>query len=207
MFEGKTVFDILSMGGFTMYILLACSIIAVSITLERVWHYRKAGKVSRAMCMKTVREKLAANDRSGASEYCVTTKSPFARVVHQGLGAGENEKNIEDAMARQVSAETADLERWTNILGTFGGTVVYIGLFGTVIGIIRAFKDIALTASGAGGMSMVITGIAEALVCTASGIAVAVYSVIAYNIIVKHIEKQRLEMELTANETLSLLRK
>jgi biopolymer transport protein ExbB/TolQ len=75
---------------------------------------------------------------------------------------------------------------------------VYIGLFGTVLGIIKAFQEIAK--SGAGGINVVISGISEALVCTAAGLCVAVPAVIAFNYCMKKVDLAVTDMELCASE-------
>ena len=90
------------------------------------------------------------------------------------------------------------------VLGTLGNNAIYIGLFGTVLGIIRAFHDISK--SGSGGISIVINGIAEALVCTAAGLCVAVPAVIAYNYFVKKVDGFITDMELCASETMDLVK-
>jgi biopolymer transport protein ExbB/TolQ len=77
------------------------------------------------------------------------------------------------------------------------------GLFGTVLGIIRAFHDIA--AAGAGGMSIVIGGVAEALVCTATGLFVAIPAVIAFNYFARKVELFTNDMELCASELIDLI--
>ena len=88
------------------------------------------------------------------------------------------------------------LERRTGIVGTIGSVAVYIGLFGTVLGIIRAFGDISK--SSGDGMNAVIAGVAEALVTTAAGLVVAVPAVVAYNYFVRRIDLFVSDMELTA---------
>jgi len=88
-------------------------------------------------------------------------------------------------------------------VGTIGNIAVYIGLFGTVLGIIRAFHDIA--AAGAGGMSIVIGGVAEALVCTATGLFVAIPAVIAFNYFARKVELFTNDMELCASELIDLM--
>jgi biopolymer transport protein ExbB/TolQ len=106
-------------------------------------------------------------------------------------------------MERAITIETVNLERYTSIVGTIGSTAVYIGLFGTVLGIIRAFRDISV--SRAAGINVVIGGISEALICTAAGLLVAVPAVIAYNYFVKKIDGFVTDMELCASEANDLL--
>jgi len=85
------------------------------------------------------------------------------------------------------------LEKYTTIVGTIGSVSVYIGLFGTVIGIIRAFHDISL--AGSGGISVVIAGVSEALVATAAGLSVAIPAIVAYNFFMKRIDSFVVDME------------
>lgn len=154
--------------------------------------------------MKLIREALEKNNVQKALEICKKTDAPFSSVVYAGLNlAGHNEVIISNTMEREVTIETTLLERFTSIVGTIGSTAVYIGLFGTVLGIIRAFHDISK--SGFGGINVVINGIAEALVCTAAGLCVAVPAVIAYNYFVKKVDSFITDMELCASELLDLL--
>jgi len=139
-----------------------------------------------------------------ALDACKNTDTPFSKVVYSGLNlSGHNEMLISNTMEREISVETIKLEKYTSIVGTIGSTAVYIGLFGTVLGIIRAFHDIA--AAGSGGISVVISGISESLACTAMGLCVAVPAVIAYNYFTKKIDNFITDMELCASETMDLL--
>ena len=104
-----------------------------------------------------------------AIDFCRNNDTPCARVALAGLKLnGHDEKVISNAMEREITVETIKLERFTSIVATIGGTAVYIGLFGTVLGIMRAFGDIAK--AGSGGMDIVTTGISEALIATAMGL-------------------------------------
>src|SRR3972149_6863070 len=157
MFEGKSVLEILQIGGFTMYILLFCSILSVAVILEKLLHYRKISKPKRSEFMARIERALKNSNLEKALAFCETSRTPFSRVVHTGLELyGRSEKEISNAMERNVRIETAKLERYTGVVGTIGNTAVYIGLFGTVLGIIRAFHDISV--AGSGGMSIVIGG-------------------------------------------------
>jgi biopolymer transport protein ExbB/TolQ len=199
MFAGKTIWEIIHLGGFTMYILLFCSFLSITILLERILYYRKRSKTKRTEFMTRIKRSLNGGNVEMAKEICRTSNAPFSRVVFCGLGLhGRLETEISNAMDREITIETIRLERFTSIVGTIGNTAVYIGLFGTVLGIIRAFHDIA--AAGAGGMSIVIGGVAEALVCTAMGLLVAIPAVIAYNYFMKRVDRFINDMELCASE-------
>jgi biopolymer transport protein ExbB len=130
----------------------------------------------------------------------------MARVALAGLErAGKGEQLMQGSMERQIAVEATKLERLTGVVGTIGNTAVYIGLFGTVLGIIRAFRDISIT--GSGGMDVVIGGVSEALITTATGLAVAVPAVIFYNYFSRRIEGFVNDMELCASEIGDLVTK
>jgi biopolymer transport protein ExbB/TolQ len=205
MFAEKTFWEIFQIGGFTMYILLFCSLLSATIFLERVIYYRKRSQVSRAEFMARLRGVLQKGGTKKAVELCKETLAPFADVVFSGLQLhGHQEREIANAMEREITVQTAQLERYISIVGTIGNTAVYIGLFGTVLGIIRAFHDIAI--AGAGGMSIVIGGVAEALVCTAAGLFVAIPAVILFNYFTRRVEHFVDDMDLCASELIDLIR-
>jgi biopolymer transport protein ExbB/TolQ len=205
MFTEKTFWEIFQIGGFTMYILLFCSLLSITILLERIIYYRKRSQISRSEFMIRIRELLQKGGIKKALEICTETLAPFSNVVHTGLQRhGHQEREIANAMEREITIETAKLERFISIVGTIGNTAVYIGLFGTVLGIIRAFHDIA--AAGSGGMSVVIGGVAEALVCTAAGLFVAIPAVIIFNYFTRKVGHFVDDMELSASELIDLIR-
>lgn len=208
MFEGKSFLDVIQVGGFTMYILLFCSIVSITVIVERLLAIRAKTRKDPVAFMGRLSTALSGGDLAGAKALCEEEKSSFSNVAAAGLKAyGKSAEKVANSMDRQITVEVKSLERALSILGTLGSTVVYIGLFGTVLGIIRSFQQIAQTAGGQGGMDTVITGIAEALICTATGIMVAVPAVIAYNLLTKRVENLATDMELIASETGDLLAK
>jgi len=118
-------------------------------------------------------------------------------------GTLTNRTSLERTIQLGISEELAKLERNMNWLATTASVSPFIGLFGTVLGIIRAFRDIS--AMGTGGMAVVIGGVAEALITTATGLAVAVPSVIAYNYFVRRVDEFVNDMEICASEMTDLL--
>lgn len=196
--------QLLGAGGITLYILILCSILSLAIILERIIYYKMRSRIPRTKFMAAITKEIEEGNIKKALEICKNVNTPFSKVVHAGLGAhGHSEVVVSNTMERAVTVEMMKLERFTGIVGTIGNTAVYIGLFGTVIGIIRAFKDIST--AGAGGINVVIDGISEALVCTAAGLCVAVPAVIAYNYFVKKVDNFITDMELCASETMDLL--
>ncbi len=208
MFQDKNIFEIINAGGFTMYILILCSILSIAVIIERLWYFKRRSSISRSQLIENIRKESSRSQINTAIDFCRNSDTPSARVALAGLNVlGHDEKVISNSMEREITIETLKLERFTSIVGTIGGTAVYIGLFGTVLGIIRAFHDVSKTASG--GMDVVTAGISEALICTAAGLIVAIPAVVSYNYFVRRIDNFVLDMELTASELqdLSLLKK
>ena len=204
MFAGKTLLQVLAMGGFTMYLLLLCSVLSLAVIIDRLTSFWRKSRVQRDAFMDRIKDELRKKDMERAIEICRDLEAPFAMVVRAGLEkAGRTEKQISGVMERQIAMEVGKLERLTSIVGTIGNIAVYVGLFGTVLGIIRAFHDISL--AGTGGMDVVIGGVAEALITTATGLAVAVPSVVLYNYFNRRIERFVADMELAASEVLDLV--
>lgn len=200
--------QLISNGGVTMYVLILCSIISIAIIIERILYYHRRSSVKREDFMMDIKNQLSLDNSRHAMSACISmckdAATPFANVVCTGLNAyGKGEKEISSSMDRSIVVETNMLNRFSAVVGTIGSTAVYIGLFGTVLGIIRAFHDISKT--GSGGISVVINGISEALICTAAGLCVAVPAVIAYNYFIKKIDNFVTDMELCASEILDLI--
>ena len=166
-----------------LWLLLALSVLSVAVMLERAaWFARRrigavfpelvrlcqAGELAQAAT-------LATGSAPDAMETAVIQ-------VAEGL-AVEGQEAVEKAVASTIDRRRLEYEQWLFVLGTLGNNAPFIGLFGTVIGIIRAFADLAVShAAGPGGASTVMSGISEALVATALGLFVAIPAVLAYNI-------------------------
>jgi len=200
-----TLLQAITSGGVVIFVLFGCSILSLAIIIERCLYYRARSRIKRKDFMEEIGTELKRGRLMNALSICENTNTPFSSVVYSGLSLyGHNESVISNAMEREVTIETTKLEQYTSIVGTIASTAVYIGLFGTVLGIIRAFHDISQS-SGSGGINVVINGIAEALICTAAGLCVAVPAVIAYNYFIKRIDKFVVDMELCVSETMDLI--
>ncbi|MFA6011727.1 MAG: MotA/TolQ/ExbB proton channel family protein [Desulfobacteraceae bacterium] len=203
MFEGKTIWEVISMGGFTMYILMICSIVSLGIFIERLTSYRRRA-IDRIAFMEHIKTFFNNKDIPSAITYCKTIDAPISAVVLSALERnGHDERIISKAADREIMMETAKLERYTSIVGTIGNISVYIGLFGTVLGIVRSFHNMAQI--GAGGISVVIGGVAEALICTAAGLSVAIPAVVAYNYFTRRVDDIVMDMEYCSSEVTDLL--
>ncbi len=171
---------------FTLVILLFCSIVTLTFAVERWWFYRSIS-VNVDAFLNNLRQLIENNKYAEALKLCGNTPGPVSALMHAALQHRSKSKNEVSALlsAAQID-ERAKLEHYLGILGTMGNTAPFIGLFGTVVGIIKAFHDLAL--SGSGGPSVVAAGIAEALVATAGGLAVAIPAAVLYNYFLKRVK-------------------
>jgi biopolymer transport protein ExbB/TolQ len=188
---------------FTLVIMLFLSVLSVTFALERWWYFRSASGKSDEV-LGAVRKQLEGGKPDAAAAWCQKQASAVAQVVGYGLlHAGRSRKDLEELMLSKVKEERMKLERFLSILGTLGNISPFIGLFGTVVGIIKAFRDLA--ASGTGGPSVVAQGIAEALVSTAAGLIVAIPAAILYNYFMGRLKKQTVEMEVASARLIVML--
>lgn len=193
-------------------ILIAMSIYSLTVFFERLIYFRKAKKQSLAFA-RLVTGHLKHDKLSEAIESSKKFRhSHLARVVSAGLyefqhdvssGTADIEGHdpieaAERAIEREALITTADLKKGLSGLATIATTAPFIGLFGTVIGIINAFRGMALT--GSGGIGAVSAGIAEALVATALGLGVAIPAVFMYNFFLNKVERFQVEMSNSASE-------
>lgn len=178
---------------FTLVILIFCSILSLTFAVERWWYFRSI-TINAESFLSSLREHLEHGKWQEALKVCNATPGPIAALARVAISNRTKGKTDLVALlnAAQIDQKTS-LEHYLGILGTMGNIAPFVGLFGTVVGIIRAFHDLAL--SGSGGPSVVAAGIAEALVATAGGLAVAIPSVVIYNYFMKKVKDLISDME------------
>jgi biopolymer transport protein ExbB/TolQ len=171
-----------------LWVLISLSFVSVAIMAERFVFYRKHAIDTRKVRAKLA-ELLAAGDMQGAADYLAGFDSLETNTVLFGLrDYARGPEAVEDLLAAAARKERARYELRLNFLATIASNAPFVGLFGTVLGIIRAFKD--LSGNIAEASTAVMAGIAEALVATAVGLLVAIPAVVAFNVLkgkVKHI--------------------
>ncbi len=191
-----TVFELLEKGGPVMYPIYLCSFLMVAFAIERAVNLRR-GKVLPADFIRNLRGLASAQplDRDKILTYCQANTSPIARIfrsavkrLHRPLP--EIEKTIEDAGAKEVRL----LKRNTRVLAGVASVAPLLGLLGTVLGMISAFKDISM-GEALGKADILASGIYEALVTTAAGLTVAIPSLVLYLVFVARIDKLVGEMD------------
>jgi biopolymer transport protein ExbB len=176
-----------TLGGaeWVLWLLIVLSVFSVYVMLERFLFFRTVSGVDAAL-RRPLLEALSAGDRAAARKLAEGSAGTGARMAAEMLrhhGSGIGAASADAFMQAVRPGEKLRLERNLSYLGTLGANAPFIGLFGTVLGIIKAFKDLADSGIKPGGDSAaaVMTGISEALVATAVGLLVAIPAVVAYN--------------------------
>lgn len=179
-----SLWNLIVSGGFTMIPLLICSVIVWGVIFERLWSFRKLDEKLKCFHLEAINALLTEN-RTAISQLCRQNETlPTASLLITAM----ERLSIPDLKLRSHWWETVErrrlvmnqeLRRNLWLLGTIGSAAPFIGLFGTVIGILRSFQEMAKT--GSGGFAVVAGGISESLIATAAGIVVAVVAVMAFN--------------------------
>jgi biopolymer transport protein ExbB/biopolymer transport protein TolQ len=198
-------------------ILFILSIWSLYVTIERLILYRRAHKQSLAFA-RVATENLKQDRPQAVIDAAMKyPHSHLARVVVAGLQAYQFESQtsplsddeIVEAASRAIERSalltTSDFKKGLGGLATIATTTPFIGLFGTVIGIINAFRGIAI--SGSGGLGAVSAGIAEALVATALGLGVAIPAAWMYNYFTNRMERLQVEMSNSGSELVDFFMK
>lgn len=173
-----------------MWLLLGLSVVSVAVMLERAWFYLSLRDDLAELATK-FRESLRKSDFEKARKTLEASPSAEAAVVLAGLDeADRGAKAAEEAMQGARALQKIRLERRLAFLGTLGNNAPFIGLLGTVIGVVEAFEALGNEAAGSANASgtpqEVMAAIAEALVATAVGLAVAIPAVVAFNYYQRH---------------------
>jgi len=179
--QGLDFLAIIHQGAIATYPLIILSIISVTVVFERLWSLRNLNAVTMRIA-DSLQEPLKKGQRDLAVAICKqNSNSPAGRIFlnilsHEDISRAEATNSI---AVEAMFEETQRLKKHLWILGTVASSAPFIGLLGTVIGIIRSFESMAV--AGTGGFAVVAAGISEALVATALGLAVAIIAVVFYN--------------------------
>ena len=199
MFESLDFFQLITKGGYTIIVLIICSIVSVAVAVEKFIMFSKIKHMSEKE-IENIESAVDSGDLETVKKHAHSSKTLLGDVLLEGL-RNKNGIAIKEAVLRKISQQRLILEKHLSAVGTIGAITPFIGLLGTVIGIMRAFHD--LGKYGVGNPSIVSAGIAEALVATAAGLLVAIPSVILYNYFSKRINRLADETENVALDVLS----
>lgn len=189
-----------------LWLLVILSVISVYVIIERALFFNSIGGDD-ARVRRGLFDALAAGDIKGALAKIKDSDGPGARIVREMLSsARQGGEAIRARMQAVLPEERIRLGKNLAFLGTLGANAPFIGLFGTVLGIIQAFKKLGDTGVQSGETSKeVMGGISEALVATAVGLLVAIPAVVAYNMFQRRVKKTLGEAESMANTSFALL--
>jgi len=196
-----------------MICLAALSIYSVGLILDKHRRFRLAsrqshtfksvfGKSLRAGELQTVIDAARKNQRSYMAQVVSAGMIEY-EARETGTDPGDSLEVVTSALDNAKEEALIEMKRGLGLLATIGSTAPFIGLFGTVVGIINAFRGIA--ANGSGGMAAVSGGIAEALVATALGIFVAIPAVVAFNQFTGKLDQFQVEMNKASSELVNFL--
>ena len=197
------MFDLIKAGGWLMVPILACSLAAATLIVERLLALRRA-RVLPEQLVAILRRWVELGAVHPADMDALPLGSPLGRIVAAGLTHRHRSRDILRERVEDVGRHVVhELERFLSTLGTIAAISPLLGLLGTVTGMIKVFEVVA--AQGNSNFSLLSTGIAEALVTTAAGLTVAIPSLLFYRYFQRRIDELVVDMEQETLELIDLL--
>lgn len=197
------MFELIRAGGWVMWPIIICSVAALAIIGERFWSLQKK-YVSPPELVPQVRQWLERDELDEARINLVRDSSPLGRILAAGLVNRDHDRDvIKEAVEDTGRHISPELERYLRTLGTIATISPFLGLLGTVLGMIEMFSGIG--SKGVGDPSIVAGGIAQALITTAAGLAVAIPSVMFYRYFRGKAYELLLDMEAEAMKLIEIL--
>ena len=170
--------DLLVAGGWVMPLIVACSVIALSISIERYIALDRS-KVALTHLLATVWRDLKQGELNAQKLAQLRTNSPLRAILAAGIAnRGQGRDVMKESISEAVSHEVHDLEKYLNSLGTVAAIAPLLGLLGTVVGMIDVFTQI--TTVGTGNANALAGGISEALLTTAAGLILAIPALVMH---------------------------
>ncbi len=204
--EKMSIFEIFVQGGFLMIPIFLLSILAIYVVVER-WMVIKNSQMDNIKFLDTVEDMLKSTTPKEAITYCEDVNKPFARILANGIRRlGRPLQDIEEAIKNAGKREIYSLEKKMDWLATIAGVAPLVGFLGTVTGMIQAFMQIQ-TLEGNVNPSVLAGGIWEALITTASGLAVGIIAYGFYNLLTGKINRMIFDLENSSTEFMDLLQK
>lgn len=196
--------DMAIKGGWIMVPIIALSIIAVYIFFERYFAIKKAGKFDSGLLEK-IKVYITTGKIDAAVALCRSDSSPASRMIEKGISRiGRPLADVNAAIEVIGNLEISKLEKGLPTLASVAGGAPMIGFLGTVMGMIQAFYDMSAAGNNI-DVTLLSTGIYQAMVTTVAGLIVGIIAYFAYNILVASVEKVVFKMEATTSEFMDLL--
>jgi biopolymer transport protein ExbB/biopolymer transport protein TolQ len=189
-----------------LYLLMALSVFSIAIMVERWWFFRKnSGDIDKLGDQLVAR--LRASDRRGAEQALVESRAFEARILRPALDFIDGgPEAVEEALESSIARHKKELERGMTFLGTLGNNAPFVGLFGTVIGVIEAFNQLGSAGQNQDAMGNVMVGISEALIATGVGLLVALPAVVAFNLAQKKVGEVETNVTALSKQVLAVLK-
>jgi biopolymer transport protein ExbB len=207
--DSVTIFDLFYKGGVLMILLFFCSVVAVGVIIERFLKIRQHD-LDLEPFLQRMSEHLRQDNMEEALKQCEESPASVAKVCRAGLLRHDRPlKDIEEGMEDAAVSEMPKLEQYLGLLATVAYVAPLLGLLGTVIGMIQAFRTIALNlspGSQAVAQDLLLNGIWQALVNTAAGLTIAIPVYVAYNYFSSRVNSIAYNMERTGTVISELLR-
>ena len=196
--------DLVLKGGWIMIPIFLLSIIAVYIFVERYYAIKRAAKIDDRF-IDQIKDNIHNGRFDSALALCRTNETPVARMIEKGVSRiGRPLNDVNTAIENVGNLEISKLEKGLPTLASVSGGAPMLGFLGTVMGMIRAFYDMSNAGSNV-DVSLLSSGIYQAMVTTVAGLIVGIVAYFAYNILVARVEKVVFKMEATTSEFMDLL--
>jgi len=198
------VYEFIVQGGMVMYVLLAASVLALTIIFERSWSLRRS-VVLPADEIEEIEEAVSSGNVDAAVQMCSDNNTAMSRILWVALkNRGVRRAAMKEILEEIGRQEVAHLERYIGVLGVIAAVSPLLGLLGTVIGMIEVFQVISI--EGVGKADILAGGISKALNTTAAGLSVAIPALVAYRIFESRVNRFVIEIEQHALHFVEMLK-
>lgn len=195
--------ELVKAGGWLMLPIILCSIVAVAISIERLWTLNRS-KLAPSDLLAEVWNNIQAGRLDSNAIKALRRESALGLILAAGLSNSNAGRDVmKESIAEAASYVIHDMERYLNTLGTIASIAPLLGLLGTVIGMIKVFSDIMI--HGAGNAALLAGGISEALITTGAGLSVAIPALIMHRYFQRKIDTVVVTMEQEATKLVDAL--
>ncbi len=197
------MFELVKAGGLLMWPIIACSVIAMAIVVERLWALRVRRVIPENLVAR-IWQLYQKGKLTTAHIATIRDSSPLGRVLAAGLLNRDHPREVmKEAIEEEGRQVVHELERYLNTLGTIAAIAPLLGLLGTVIGMIKVFA--AITTAGVGNPAVLAGGISEALITTAAGLSVAIPALIFHRYLSGRVDQLVIAMEAEALKLIEVM--
>jgi biopolymer transport protein ExbB len=187
------VLELVTAGGWLMLVIIACSVVAIAICIERFFALNRR-RIAPPHLLATVWKQLKAGELDAKGLRTLRESSPLGRILAAGLSNAHHGRDVMKESIEEAAGHVVhELERYLNTLGTIAAIAPLLGLLGTVVGMIRVFAEIM--SQGTGNASALAGGISEALITTAAGLCVAIPALAMHRFYMRRIDGIVVELE------------